>query len=103
MISITVTRADGTKKNPDTITDPLILTAEAARARGQRELDATTPGSLIATTGYLNDDHVEPGAVVEVTDIEEQSYRGRVQRSAITISKSGNNFSATQSLEVFKP
>jgi len=100
MIEITVERYPGDHPGPD-IVDPLITSAAGARARGNGEIDAHGYDMLIVSgNGPLRADHIPPGSLVEVTDTEQQAWRGQVERSAIVITRTGDTFSATQSLEL---
>lgn len=102
MIEVTVERYPGDHPGPD-IVDPLITSAAGARARGNGEIDAAGYNvQIIAANGPLRDDHIAPSALVEVLDIERQAWRGQVERSAITLTRSGTSFSATQSVEIEK-
>lgn len=103
MISVKVTRGAGDRQGA-AVVDALITSEAGARERGNGEIDATGYDALlVATNGYLSDDHIEPGAVVECVDIERQAYRGYAERSAIVLEKSGTSFSATQALEIEVP
>lgn len=103
MIDVTVTSGLGDRQGDD-IVDALITSESGARERGQGEIDENGYDALlVATTGYLSDDQIEPGAVVECIDIEQAAYRGYVERSAIVIEKNGTAFSATQALEIEVP
>lgn len=100
MIEVTVERYPGDHPGPD-IVDPLITSEAGARARANGEIDAQGYNALIvAANGPLRDDHIEPGALVEVVDTEQHAWRGQVERSAIVITRDGEDFSATQALEV---
>lgn len=103
MIEVTVKRGLGDRPGPD-IVDPLIRSDGGARERGQGEIDENGyDAMLVRTNGYLSDDQIEPGAVVECVDIEQAAYRGYVERSAIVIEKTGETFVATQAFEIEVP
>ncbi len=99
MIEITVSREPGDRQGDD-ITDALITSAAGARARANAEIDANMYNrTLVQSTGPFRDVHIEPGAIIETLDAEQQAWRGQVERSAITITRSGNTYQETIALE----
>ena len=100
MIEIEVSRFPGDKKGP-AIVDPLIRSEAGARERGQGEIDANGYDALIvAGTGPLRSHQIEPGALIENMDTEQEIWRGQVERSAITITKTKDSFTSRLALEV---
>lgn len=100
MIEITVSRYPADKQGPD-IVDPLITSKAGAEARGQGEIDANGYNILLVSgNGPLRDNHIEPGALVESMDLEQQAWRGQVERSAIVITRTKESFSATMAMEI---
>lgn len=100
MIEKLVERFPGDSQGPD-IVDPLIRSLIGAECRGQAEIDVNGyDRMLVAGRGPLRGDHIEPGALVENADMESPAWRGVVERSAITIEKSGDSFSASLALEI---
>ena len=100
MISVTVERYPGDHPGPD-IVDPMITSDAGARARANGEIDAQGYNALIvAANGPLLTDHIEPGALPEIIDTEQQAWRGQIERAAIAITKTGDTFTATQALEI---
>ena len=55
---------------------------------------------IVAANGPLLTDHIEPGALPEIIDTEQQAWRGQIERAAIAITKTGDTFTATQALEI---
>lgn len=101
MIDVTVERYPGDHPGPD-IVDSLIISSAGARARANGEIDASHDAMIISANGPLRDDHIAPGSLIEVVDMERSAWRAQVERSAITLTRNGDNFTATQALEVEK-
>jgi len=98
MIAVTVQRAPGDKPGPD-ITDPLLTADPAAVERGRNEIDAVCTNRATGTCSGPHRLFVQPGALVEYQGLRE-TWRGMVRRCAITITRDGDSFSATRSLEI---
>ena len=100
MIEVTVSRAPGDRQGDD-ITDALITSEAGARARANAEIDANMYNrTLIQSTGPFRDQHIAPGALIENLDTEQQAWQGQVERSAITMTRSGDSYQETIALEI---
>lgn len=90
------------KTGPD-VSDALIVTEEAARARGQAEIDESyTNRKLISGSVYLIP-WIQPGSIINVTDVQVGSYNALLRAMSVTISRnSKNEVTATSSIQFEK-
>jgi len=90
------------KTGPD-ISDALIVTEEAARARGQAEIDESyTNRKIISGSVYLIP-WIQPGSIINVTDVQKGSYNALLRTMSITISRnSKNKVTATSAIQFEK-
>lgn len=98
MISIIVERPPANRTGPD-ITDPLLVTEAAALERGRTEIDANCSDRATVSVSGPHRRWVRPGALVEFHG-RRSTWRGIVTRCALTITRDGDNFTATRSLEI---
>lgn len=92
MISVTVQRSPADRQGPD-ISDPLITSDGVARERGRNEIDAnSTNRELVSGSGPMGD-FMRPGRLVEVMDAEQAAWRGRLNKVAYTMQRSGDSIS----------
>jgi len=88
-----VERAPADKQGPN-ISDPLITTIPVADERGRNEIDANCSArELVSSTGP-HKGFIRPGGMAEVSDSEQQVWRGMVQSCAIVINRDVDSFSA---------
>ena len=98
MIQITVQRPPGDKPGPD-ITDQLLTSEPAARERGRIEIDKNSSTRVLVTVSGPYRSWLAPGSLVAYHGRRE-SYSALVRRCALTISRDGDSFSATRSIEL---
>lgn len=99
MIHVIVERQPANRQGPD-ISDSLITTEAVARERGRNEIDANSTNRYIVTGNGPLLSFIRPGSIVEVQQTSRPPYRAMVRKWALSITRDGDNFSATQSLEL---
>jgi len=98
MISIIVERAPADRTGDDLV-DPLLTSEPAARERGRNEIDAQSTDRVIQTASGPHRRWVQPGSLVEYHG-RRGTWRGKLTRCAITLSRDGSSFTADRSLEM---
>lgn len=90
------------KAGPD-INDSLILTEEAARARGLAEIDRQYSNRLITSGNLYLVPWISPGNLIQIDDAEEGPSLGYLLAFSMTVSRDGHKLAtATSSLKVEK-
>lgn len=98
MIQITVQRAPADTPGPD-ITDALLATEPAARERGRVEIDRNSTNRVLVTASGPYRGWLAPGSLLAYHG-RRGSYRCLVRRCALTLTREGDSFAATRSLEL---
>lgn len=91
-------RAPADRPGPD-ITDPLLTSETAALERGRTEIDANCSDRATVSVSGPHRRWVQAGALVEFHG-RRSTWKGIVNRCALTITRDGDNFTATRSLEI---
>lgn len=98
MISIIVERSPADRTGED-IVDPLLTSETAALERGRNEIDANSTDRNMVTVTGPHRRWVPPGSLVEYHG-RRATWRGKIIRCAITITRDGDSFTADRSLEM---
>jgi hypothetical protein len=98
MISVIVQRSPGDRPGPD-ISEPLITSEVAAMERGRVEIDRNSTNREIVTAGGPYRQWLTPGALLAFHG-RRGSWQGMVKRCGLTISREGEQFTATLSVEM---
>jgi hypothetical protein len=98
MIQVTVQRAPADTPGPD-ITDALLASEPAARERGRVEIDKNNTNRVLVTASGPYRQWLAPGSLLAYHG-RRGSYRALVRRCALTITRDGDRFSATRSIEL---
>lgn len=98
MIKITVQRGLGDNPGPD-ITEALLTSEVAALERGRVEIDKNSTSRVMVSASGPYRAWLPPGSLVEYHG-RRSSYRALVRRCALTLTRDGDNFSATRSIEL---
>ena len=98
MIQITVQRQPADTPGPD-ITDQLLTSEPAARERGRVEIDKNSTSRVMVTVSGPYRSWLAPGSLVAYHG-RRGSFPALVRRCALTISRDGETFSATRSIEL---
>jgi len=97
MLQTIVQRAPGDKPGPD-ISDPLLSTADAQRARGRGEINENCSSRVNVSGNGPADGYVEPCSLTQVTDAQVGQVRAIIDSCALTIDISGGSLTATSSI-----
>jgi hypothetical protein len=98
MISVTVQRKPGDRPGPD-ITDQLLTSDAVAIERGRNEIDAVCSNRALFSCSGPHRRFVAPGTLVEFQG-RRVAWFGMVRRTALTVTRDGERFSAEVSLEI---
>lgn len=98
---VQIERYPANRQGPD-ISSPLILSEDAAVARGTAEIDKNCSNRAMVQLQSWMIPWLSPGEVVQVTDHEEGQYLAMVDTHAITLTRSGREFTADSNLIVEK-
>lgn len=98
MINVLVQRAPADKQGPD-ITDNLLTSEAAAVERGRQEIDASCSNRATLSCSGPYRRWLRPGLLVEYQG-RRSVRRGMIRRSALTITRDNESFSAQFSLEI---
>lgn len=98
MIQITVQRQPADTPGPD-ITDQLLTSEPAARERGRVEIDRNATTRVLVTASGPYRSWLAPGSLVAYQG-RRGAFRALVRRCALTISRDGDAFTATRSIEL---
>ena len=114
MISVTVTKLpcicseqlDGTINCNDLcisgedITDSMIETEAVARSRGRAEIYSKYSDRMSISGNMPLTDYIKAGKVALYTDMEKGDYISLITRSAISIKRTDNSYTANLNLEL---
>jgi len=98
MISIIVERSPADRTGPD-IVDPLLTSDAAALERGRVEIDANGSDRNLVTVSGPHRRWIKPGTLMEYHG-RRGTWRGMVTRCGLTLTRSGDSFTADRSLEM---
>jgi len=101
MISIIVERSPGDNQGPD-IVDSLIATEVQAVERGRVEIDKQSTNRMIISGSCPMRSYMEPGKLVQVSDLEQGNYIAMLRSYSFDISIEVGSFSATTSVVLEK-
>jgi len=99
MISVIVERPPADKQGPD-ISDPLITSEVVAVERGRNEIDFSYSDREIVSGELPYRDWIAPGSIVAIQDMEIPEWRAMATGCTISVTRSGNDFSAACNLSL---